>query len=97
MDKPDLPISENEQDESDILSGENQNEALLRSKLEPIEDEPEEFINGEVDVKEQMDRAAEDIEEAGLPGDLEGSFKFTPGGLEEVEMKNDREFPHSSK
>lgn len=85
-----IPSGENTQDEADILQGENQNETMFTKKLEPIEDEPEEFIRGEVDVVEQMSRAAHDIEDPAHDGELASSFKFTPGGIEEVEMVMDR-------
>lgn len=70
--------------------------------LDSLEEEPEEFLEGEVDVKEQMDRAAEAME-ASIFGyqnqgtedsprtELGAAFKNTPGGIEEVEIKTDQD------
>ena len=88
---------ENAQDEADILGGDNQNESILIRGVQPIEDEPADFMRGEVDVKEQMDRAARALNgsEGSPQGELGSSFKDTPGGLEEVEMKTDQEMAKS--
>jgi len=70
--------------------------------LEPLEDEPSDFMRGEVDVKEQMDRAADAMDisihgyesqayEDSPRGDLGASFRDTPGGLEEVIEKTDQD------
>lgn len=48
--------SENHQDETDILEGENQNESVASGDLEPLENEPGDFMRGEVDVKKQIDK-----------------------------------------
>jgi len=70
--------------------------------LDELEEEPNDFLTGEVDVKEQMDRAA-DAMEASISGypdrssedsprsELGSAFRNTPGGLEEVEFKTDQE------
>ena len=68
--------------------------------LEPLEDLPADFMRGEIDVREQMDRAADAIEASlqGLQnqgsedsprGELGASFHATPGGLDEVGAKTD--------
>jgi hypothetical protein len=68
--------------------------------LDSLEEEPDQFLTGEIDVKEQMDRAA-DAMDASIHGyqnqayedsperELGASFKDTPGGLDEVAMKTD--------
>lgn len=72
-----LPEIENTQDEADIISGENQNESIFTKDKEPMEDEPEEFIEGKVDVVEQMKRAATEI----VP-DLEPKYQPSIEGVE---------------
>jgi hypothetical protein len=70
--------------------------------LDSLENEPTEFMRGDIDVKEQMDRAANALDsslhgwesqayEDDPNGDLGASFRATPGGIEEVEMKTDQE------
>lgn len=104
---------EDPQDESDILSdqdlttkvdllSDDENLGAHSKSLDSLEDEPEDFLEGEVDVKEQMDRAAAAME-ASIFGyqnqgtedsprtELGAAFKNTPGGIEEVEMKTDQE------
>lgn len=103
--------SENTRDENIILGDQD---VTMRSSLESddenmgahtrsydrIEDEPEEFMSGEIDVKEQMDRTADAMDSSlrGLQNqgfedsprtELGASFKYTPGGIEEVEQKTD--------
>jgi hypothetical protein len=59
--------SENERDESNIVTDQDQSAAGVpdenmgaRSRtLDSLEDEPDDFIRGDIDVKEQMDRAAD--------------------------------------
>lgn len=103
---------ENEADEADILSNQDATEKIdqeddenlgAKSKsLDILEEEPEDFLEGEVDVKEQMDRAAKAME-ASIQGvqnqayedspqtELGAAFHNTPGGIEEVEMKTDQD------
>ncbi|KYG62909.1 hypothetical protein AZI87_16720 [Bdellovibrio bacteriovorus] len=103
--------SENTRDENEILNDQDlTNKSNLRPddenlgaktrSYEPLEDEPGDFMRGEVDVKEQMDRAADALD-ASLHGyqnqgaedspqtELGASFKYTPGGIEEVAAKTD--------
>lgn len=105
---------ENPEDESDILtdqdrtSGQNmdlmddENMGASSNSLESLEDEPADFLRGEVDVKEQMDRAASTMDDSihgyeqqayedSPRGDLGATFKDTPGGLEEVEQKTEED------
>lgn len=106
-------ISENKRDETGILTDQDQTnigDALTRDEnmgagnhtLESLEDEPGDFMRGEIDVVDQMDRAADAMEASvlGLPSqadedsprsEIGASFKDTPGGLEEVEMKTDED------
>ncbi|WP_413288840.1 hypothetical protein [Bdellovibrio sp. HCB337] len=104
---------ENAEDEKEILSdqdltekidfaSDDENMGAHSNALDSLEEEPEDFLEGEVDVKEQMDRAA-DAMEASIFGyqnqgtedsprtELGAAFKYTPGGIEEVEMKTDQE------
>lgn len=103
---------ENSEDEKEILTDQDLTEKLDPSDdenmgahsnaLDSLEDEPEDFLEGEVDVKEQMDRAADAMESSILGHQNQGAedsprtelgaaFKYTPGGIEEVEMKTDQE------
>ena len=104
---------ENSNDEAQILADQDQttpdnnltrdeNMGAPSNSLEAMEDEPGDFMRGEIDVKEQMDRAADALDSAirGLQtqGDedsprteLGSAFQNTPGGLEEVEFKTDEE------
>lgn len=106
-------ILENKKDESDILADQDQtvqadrltkdeNMGAKSTTLESLEDEPSAFMRGEVDVKEQMDRAADALESSimGLTNqgdedsprtEIGAAFQDTPGGLEEVEMKTDQD------
>ncbi|MEZ0390572.1 MAG: hypothetical protein ACAH59_00025 [Pseudobdellovibrionaceae bacterium] len=106
-------ISENRRDETGILTDQDQtalgdaltkdeNMGAISNSLESLEDEPADFMRGEVDVVEQMDRAASAMDASirGLPSqadedsprsEIGASFKDTPGGLEEVEMKTDED------
>lgn len=103
---------ENTEDEKEILGdqdltekidlSDDENMGAHSNSLDSLEEEPEDFLEGEVDVKEQMDRAA-DAMEASIFGyqnqgtedsprtELGAAFKYTPGGIEEVEMKTDQE------
>lgn len=104
---------ENSQDEWEILADQDvtnkitdtddENMGAKSNSLDEFEDdEPDLFLTGEVDVKEQMDRAAEAMDssihgyqhqgfEDSPRTELGASFKFTPGGLEEVEEKTDQD------
>jgi hypothetical protein len=106
-------VFENKQDEADILADQDQtiakdpltrdeNMGAKSTTLESLEDEPADFMRGEVDVKQQMDRAADALESSILGytnqadedsprSELGASFKDTPGGLEEVEEKTDED------
>lgn len=83
---------ENKVDESDILT--DQDLTTADRDVVPLEDEPGDFVRGEVDVKEQMDRAAEALDASirGIrpPSDREAAQE-TPGGLEEVAAKTDQD------
>jgi hypothetical protein len=105
--------NEDQRDESDILTDQDQtrkmdlltddeNMGAKSSSLDALEDEPDDFIQGEVDVKTQMDRAADALDssihgyesqgdEDSPRGDLGASFQSTPGGLEEVIQKTDQD------
>jgi len=105
--------SESRKDESGILTDQDQtniedaltrdeNMGAISNSLESLEDEPADFMRGEVDVVEQMDRAAQAMEASvlGLSSqadedsprtEMGASFKDTPGGIEEVEMKTDED------
>lgn len=88
------------EDETNILNDQDQtsrepnqvdeNMGAISHSLESLEDEPADFMRGEVDVKEAMDRAAREMN-ASIHGladeDDDGSPEDTPGGLEEVEQK----------
>lgn len=109
--------SENERDESGILADQDltekfsnaldENMGAKTNSLDPLEDEPDAFLSGEIDVKEQMDRAAEALDssihgyqnqafEDSPQRELGASFRDTPGGLEEVAMKTDQELAKRS-
>lgn len=103
--------SEDSMDEKDILhdqditsrglsAEDDENMGAHTRSLEALEDEPDEFMQGEIDVKEQMDRTADAMDTSlrGLQSqatedsprtELGASFKYTPGGIEEVEQKTD--------
>jgi hypothetical protein len=104
---------ENEEDEAQILTDQDQttpddlitqdeNMGAPTNTLESLEDEPADFMRGELDVKEQMDRAADALDSSirGLQNqgyedsprtELGAAFKNTPGGIEEVEFKTDED------
>lgn len=104
---------EDPMDEADILGDQDstktmqpglddENMGAQSNALDALEDEPADFMRGDIDVKEQMDRAADALEsslagwesqayEDDPRGDLGASFRATPGGLEEVEMKTDQD------
>lgn len=103
--------SEDTMDEKDILAdqdltlkgsleGDDENMGVHTRSYDRIEDEPDEFMQGDIDVKEQMDRTADAMDSSlrGLQNqgfedsprtELGASFKYTPGGIEEVEAKTD--------
>lgn len=103
--------SENSMDERDILGdqdstlkasleSDDENMGVHTRSYDRIEDEPDEFMRGDIDVKEQMDRTADAMDSSlrGLQSqgfedsprtELGASFKYTPGGIEEVEAKTD--------
>lgn len=104
--------TENERDESGILTDQDVTEKFTNAldenlgaktnSLDSLEEEPDPFLTGDIDVKEQMDRAADAMDSSirGLQSqgfedspqrELGASFKDTPGGLEEVAMKTDQE------
>jgi hypothetical protein len=104
--------SEDEADEIEILTDQDLTEKLgteddenmgaKSESLDVLEEEPEPFLEGEIDVKEQMDRAADAMDSSirGLQNqgyedsprsELGAAFRNTPGGIEEVEMKTDQD------
>lgn len=111
--KSDADATENLRDEDEIINDQDltRKQNLLRDdenmgaksrSLDTLEDEPDEFIRGDLDVKEQMDRTTDAFDasifgyqsqayEDSPSGELNASFRNTPGGLEEVEMKTDQE------
>ncbi|MGZ3770095.1 MAG: hypothetical protein ACXVCP_13925 [Bdellovibrio sp.] len=103
--------SENFYDEQEILEDQDvtnksntrtddENMGAKSRSYEPLEDEPGDFMRGEIDVKTQMDRAADALD-ASIHGyqnqgaedspktELGASYKYTLGGIEEVEAKTD--------
>lgn len=104
--------SEDAHDETKILSDQDQTmrpdltsvttrKSSTSTQLDSLEDLPGDFMRGDIDVKEQMDRAATALDrslrgyqsqadEDSPRGELGASFKNTPGGLEEVEEKTDQ-------
>lgn len=106
-------VSENGEDEAAILTDQDQtsftdeetldeNMGAKSTSLDTLEDEPGDFLRGEVDVKEQMDRAADSLDrsihgyvsqadEDSPKGELGAAFRDTPGGIEEVEIKTDQD------
>jgi hypothetical protein len=106
-------ITENGRDESGIMTDQDQtnfsdnltrdeNMGAISNSLDTLEDEPSDFMRGEVDVKAQMDRAADAMDTSirGLQSqatedsprtEIGAAFQDTPGGLEEVEMKTDED------
>lgn len=111
--------SEDTMDEKDILGdqdltlkgdlgSDDENMGAHTRAYDMIEDEPDEFMQGSIDVKEQMDRTADAMDTSlrGLQSqatedspdtELGASFKYTPGGLEEVEAKTDEYLATHSK
>ncbi|MGZ3772778.1 MAG: hypothetical protein ACXVCY_07980 [Pseudobdellovibrionaceae bacterium] len=104
--------SEDSMDEKEIIEDQDvthkssvrtddENMGAKSMSYEFMEDEPGDFMRGEIDVKEQMDRAADALD-ASLHGyqnqgaedsprtEIGSSFKYTPGGIEEVEAKTDQ-------
>lgn len=106
-------VLENRRDEADVLSDQDittssrpheidENLGAKSRSLGDLEKEPIDFMSGEIDVKEQMDRATEAFEDSILgiqenadgddpEGELEASYRATPGGLEEVIAKSDKD------
>lgn len=96
---------ENQKDEAKILSDQDmtmKDDLTRATSLENVEDDPADFVSGEIDVKEQMDRTAHAVSDSvrGVQGarskrdrssELSESFRATPGGLEEVIMKTDED------
>jgi hypothetical protein len=94
---------ENFSDESDILSDQDETEKFdlmtddeklgAHSKsLDSSEDEPDDFMEGKLDVKAQMDRAAQEMVPSDSPrSELGSAFANTPGGVDEVAMRTDQE------
>ncbi len=88
------------------------NMGAISDSPESLEDVPADFIRGEIDVVEQMERAASAMEDSieghelqgyedSPKGDLNSSFRDTPGGVEEVAAKTDedmarRRHPHQT-
>lgn len=84
----------NDQDETSkkVMTADDENMGAKSKSLDTLENEPESFMNGELDVRAQMDRSVHDIlEEDNHEEELQATFENTPGGLEEVEMRTDRE------
>ena len=55
----------NDQDETTIegdINNLDENMGAKTFSLDPVEDEPEDFMQGELDVKQQMDRTAREID-----------------------------------
>lgn len=100
-------LSENSGDESQIINDQDlttksdvesldENMGAKSESLDTLEDENAEFMKGEVDVKDQMDRATDAMAHAIFGSDdardddeLESTYRDTPGGLEEVIQKTD--------
>lgn len=84
----------NDQDETvkKIMNADDENMGAKSRSLDSLENEPEDFINGKRDVYSQMDKSAHEImEEDHHEEELQATFENTPGGLDEVAMKTDRE------
>ncbi|MES3037386.1 MAG: hypothetical protein V4736_05705 [Bdellovibrionota bacterium] len=108
-----VEATENAEDEAEILGdqdvtlradnlSDDENMGAPSNSLEAMENEPADFMRGELDVKEQMDRAAVYMDasihgHAGVDDEddptteLGSAFKNTPGGIEEVAQKTDEE------
>lgn len=108
--------NENEADEMQILSDQDEtlkhklstldeNMGAKTQSLDSLEDETEDFMRGEIDVKEQMDRASNAMARSirGIQNarsltdpesELNASFQHTPGGLEEAIMQTDKNLGH---
>lgn len=88
----------NERDRADIIRDKDEtldgagHEAASGPASLDLENEPAEFVRGEIDVKTQMDRTVR-IARAEARGhhELDDSPDFTPGGLEEVVEKTDQD------
>lgn len=104
MTTPNLPGPEQEatSDESKIIGDQDQTFESANLKANStmgsgpanwdLEDEPEEFARGEIDVMTQIDRTTR-IARANAYGhhDLDDSPEMTPGGIEEVAAKTDQD------
>lgn len=106
---------ENPEDEAGILTDQDRtspenmrnlemddNLGAISDSPESLEDEPSDFMRGEIDVVDQMERAATALDDSlqghelqgfedSPKGDLNSSFRDTPGGLEEVAAKTDED------
>jgi hypothetical protein len=100
-DENDIIFDQDQTNASDNLTRDD-NMGAISNSLDTLEDEPADFMRGEVDVKEQMDRAASALDDSihgyesqadedSPRGDLGASFRDTPGGLEEVEQKTEED------
>lgn len=92
----------------DDIAGFDESGVEKRKSLEAVEDDPEDFIEGEIDVKKQMDLATEAVADsfAGVQertgeddrnSELLETFRSTPGGLEEVILKTDQDLAAKKK
>ena len=100
-DEQDILTDQDQTEKVDLLA-DDENMGAHSKSLDALEDEPEDFMEGDVDVKTQMDRAAAALD-ASINGyqdrgtedsprtELGAAFADTPGGLEEVEMRTDQE------
>lgn len=87
-----------ERDRSDIIRDkdetldESEREAMSGAPIQDYENEPGEFMRGEIDVKTQIDRTVR-ITRAEARGhhELDDSPDFTPGGIDEVAEKTDQD------
>jgi hypothetical protein len=96
------PASESTADETKIIGDQDQtfeNRNLKKSTTMgsgpanwDLEDEPDDFARGEIDVMTQIDRTIR-ISRANAEGhhDLDDSPDMTPGGIEEVAAKTDQD------
>lgn len=72
------------------VTGLDENMGARSETLDELEDEQSDFMRGEVDVKAQMDRAGRHLLGEHQPVD-DGDVEDTPGGLEEVIERTDRD------
>jgi hypothetical protein len=71
--------SENVEDEAEIVGDVDETTSDHSLEEEELEDLPEKFIRGELDVKEQMDRTDAHIIDASIGGNLSDEW---PDGVE---------------